>query len=104
MDPTNPSFWERLGFPLATLILLGIVAFRVANWCKPWVERVFQGHIDFLSRTEKMLETQTAEQKLQSVAIRQLAQDMAQSRADTTKMAADIVNRLDILIEKGGHS
>src|SRR5687768_17012311 len=101
MDPTNPSFWERLGFPLAPLILLGVVAFRVAGWCRPWIEKLAQGHLNFLSRTEQMQATQTEELKLQSATIKQLAQDMALVRADTTKMASDIVSRLARLIQKG---
>lgn len=101
MDPMNPSFWERLGFPLATLILLGFGLLRMANWIKPWVEAVFQDHRDFLKSTSKVLDAMLDEQKAQSQAIQSLARDMVESRKEASAMNATIVDRLEQIADGG---
>lgn len=100
----DPSYWERLGFPLGTLILIGIAVYRVVRWFQPWIERGFQAHLDFVRRTQELLEASSVEQIRQSEAMQRLAVDMNKARTESAEMNARVVDRLDRLIDKVGHA
>ncbi len=57
--PSWEALWN-LSPALALVVFIAIVVRMVARWLKPWIEKVFQVHIDFVNSLDEQTKKNTA--------------------------------------------
>lgn len=57
MDPTGwLQLLDRYGIPMSMLFALAFAAWRIIRWVRPWAEKFFSVHFEFVEKTGNTLE------------------------------------------------
>jgi hypothetical protein len=121
METPELGIWkwavEAVGFPAALLVFIIFASWRVFALLKPWAERLFSKHLQFLDRTEELLIKNSDEQRATSGTLLRIDSgfedihaELRSTRAETAKLGEQmarntdatrqLVERLDRLLDR----